>query len=188
MTTHWSKDPEYLRAQRRAIAFDGEGKLKLWASCFACAQVVGRYEKGATIALAKELHCSTDTVEARARAAVAYRLLWHIFRDNPEIQRRLRAIRRTLGYSHFAEAARWLRADLPGLEVFAQLDTAASAGAGVKAMAGHTNGQDPIELPVWKLTDATIHDLIERHGREAAILVLPGPYSDYAGQTKKVNL
>jgi hypothetical protein len=186
--TAWASDPAYQRAARRAVAYDGQGKIKIFASCFACARVVGRYERGATIALARELHCSPDTVEARARAAVTYRELFRHFRTNPEVQRRLRVIRRQLGYSHFAEAGRWLRADIHPLTVFAQLDTAAREGAGTRVMGRHQNGHTVLELHAYRLDDRTVDELRDRYGTHAAILVLPDPYEDYQGKTMKVSV
>lgn len=181
---HWSQSTEYRRAAQRALAYSEQGELKLWVSCFACAQIVGQYERGATIVLAHELHRSVDTVEARARAAHTYRVLFSYFRDSPEIQKRLRAIRRVIGYSFFSEAGKMLRNDTPPLEVFAQLDTAAREGAGSKSM-GSNGRVSTIELPVLSLTSTTIHDLIDRQGRKAKIVVLP---DDYEGESVKVYL
>lgn len=180
----WADDPAYQRAVKRAVTSSRAGELKLWVSCFACAQVVGRYEWGATKALAEQLNRSVDTVEARARAAVTYRRLFAMFRDDPELRRRLRELRRELSFSHFAEGGELLRQDVPALEVFGQLDTAALVGAGVRALSIHAKDKAANwhEFPVWNLDDKTVRD---RNGRATRIVVLP---DDYVGESVKVRL
>ena len=184
---HWSKDKRYTAHARAAVEQNTKGDGHFWRSCFACEGIVGNYERDATAALARNMKRSPDTVEARARAAVTYHILLAHFRANPGVWRRVQQLRRELGYSHFAAAGRMLSRDATPLEVLAMLDTAATEGAGVKTMAGHTNGQAAIELPVQKLSDTSIYKLIEHHGREAAIVVLPGTFEDYQGKTAKVQ-
>lgn len=187
MPTYWANDPTYNRAAIAAVTQANKGEAHLWRSCFACALVVGQYERGATIALARNMRRSVDTVEARAQAAVTYHRLLAHFRADPEVWWRVRELRRLLGYSHFAEAGRLLRQDVSPLEVFAQLDTAAREGAGTKSMG--MNSRDgllkTIELPVWDLTSTTIYELADRYGRKARIVVLP---DDYERETVSVRV
>ena len=103
------------------------GEQERWLATPAAAQIVGRYEKGATRELANELAVSPDTIESLARAYIVYRgLRTYAARNMPADFRVVSELRQKLTVSHFAEAGRLAKAhDLIPLDVFAMLQSAA---------------------------------------------------------------
>lgn len=140
------------RATAAAQRHSRAGDASRWKVCWCAVVVVGQREPGLTLALARRLNRSVDSVEAMARAALTYRSLHQAFRDDAVVCARLRQIHRTLTWSHFAAIGRPLKAEkIDPLEAFSTLDVAAEHGTPVNIMMGHetgANGQGWVELEV----------------------------------------
>lgn len=146
------------RAHVAAVVNMRRGDGCRWRAAFAAAVVVGRYERGATLALARDLNRSVDSVERLARAAVTYLALHRLLANVPNLPERLRKLRRELPVSHFERVGRQMQNDMPALEAFAQLDTAAEGGASAESLS--SNGHIPSIL-------AELDRLMARHVRLA---------------------
>lgn len=177
----WPTDPRRLAAHRAAVRESGLGERHLWRSCYYCAVIVGRYEKGATVALARELHRSVDTVEDRAKAAVTFFQLYKTFRASPEILRRLKELRRSLGYTFFTQAGDRMRQDVSPLDVFADLDTAEREGSRTRVLDRHTNRKQAVEFPTFLISSTYVTEMA-REFPNARVVIL----TEDAGEKVKV--
>jgi hypothetical protein len=175
---NWVDDPLRRSAHRRAVAHQGKGQRELWASCFACARIVGKYDKGASLALADDLHSSVDTVESRAHAAEAWALMRAAFRGDSESFTRLKAVRAVLGYSYFVVVWKRIRAEDDAYDILADLEVSASGGGGTRAFDRATRKRAAVSFPVVDLTSKTIWDMIDRQGRKARVVILPDDYTE----------
>lgn len=74
---------------------------KLWVTAYACGQVVGNYDRGATMGLASDMGVSTDTIEDLAHAYSIYNELCEL--DEGKFRQFVRNARKSpyIYYSHF---------------------------------------------------------------------------------------
>lgn len=131
--------------QRAALAWQ-RGNAAQWVTAFYAARVVGNLRKGETLALAKDIARSVDTVERLAQAAIAYRFLFRHGTADTLCRNKLRSARRRLSYLHFVSAWRALRREVDPADVLADVLTAAEEGSGVRvldaALSGRLGGGD----------------------------------------------
>lgn len=131
--------------QRAATAWQ-RGNVAQWVTAFYAARVVGNLRKGETIALARDIARSVDTVERLAMAALAYRFLFRHGAADTVCRNKLRWARRRLSYLHFVSAWRALRREVDPADVLADILTAAEEGSGVRvldaALSGRLGGGD----------------------------------------------
>lgn len=160
------KLPDHFRnAGVNLVRFYRGGESDRWTAAFFAAQIVGRYEKGATRELADELAVSPDTIEALARAAIVYAGLKGYFRpilflfephgiyEDIVTFRVVSELREKLTVSHFAEAGRLAKShDLNPLDVFAMLQQAAEyPRTAVNKMAELVDGENGGDKPTtWE--------------------------------------
>jgi len=132
---NWPTDPAYQRASRACIAAGRKSDSAKWVGCFWAARVVGRYERGATQALARKMNYSVDTLQNMARAYRMYSECRVAFKGRRKLISNLRKIRQSLPYGVFAATDKRM-ADSPALEILAELMTAKSEGASARDIPG----------------------------------------------------
>ena len=71
-------DNKLARLFRKAAEAYRQGDAKTWVSAFYCGQVVGKYERGATLGLASDMGISVDSVEDLCHAYQIYKELRHM--------------------------------------------------------------------------------------------------------------
>jgi len=132
---NWPTNPAYQRAARACIAAGRKSDAAKWVGCFWASRVVGRYERGATQALAREMSYSVDTLQNMARAYRMYSECRAAFKGRRKLISNLRKIRQSLPYGVFAATDKRM-ADSPALEILAELMTAKSEGASARDIPG----------------------------------------------------
>ena len=68
-------DEKLAKLFRKATEAYRQGDAKTWVSAFYCGQIVGKYERGATIRLASDMGISVDSVEDLSHAYQIYKEL-----------------------------------------------------------------------------------------------------------------
>lgn len=134
------------RATRRVEKYYKAGTASRWGAALWAALVVGRYERGATLGLARRLLVSVSAVENLAVAGITYKHLRAFARNSRARSRLLRRARRALPYTHFVvlgecwrryefspyEALRYLviamRCRMTAAELRAQIDDEQQSG------------------------------------------------------------
>lgn len=119
-------------AHQRAVNAWLRGNTSQWVTAFRAARVVGGLRKGETLALARDISKSVDTVERLAQAAIAYRFLFGKVAADTICRNKLRECRRRLGYSHFVSAWKAMRREVDPASVMADLFICLETGAGVR--------------------------------------------------------
>lgn len=76
---------------RKATEAYRQGDAKTWVSAFYCSQVVGKYERGATLGLASDMGVSVDTIENLSHAYQLY----HDLRQMPHASSFIRLARQS---------------------------------------------------------------------------------------------
>ncbi len=90
---------ELSHLSQRAAKLYRQGNRSRWAVALIASRIVGKYDRGETVALAKAVLCSVSTIESLAAAGIMYRTLRIL---SPEHIRALRILRRDVPYSHWA--------------------------------------------------------------------------------------
>jgi hypothetical protein len=104
MINRFVDDPLWQRAHEAAYRFEREANRDLWRSAAGCSVIVGKYEEGATFALASEMRKSIATVQDRARAIRVYVSMFPYLTDVSE-RKYARMARRGLSLSHMVALA-----------------------------------------------------------------------------------
>lgn len=124
----------HLRAVRAFRASEGSR----WVVGHASAQIVGKYARGQTLALAQDLAVSVDTVEFYAGAYLMYEWLRREFRNGAEMRR----LRRSLTMTHFGRLFQlFVRLEFDPQDALDALRTAATEGASVASMVSSIEGE-----------------------------------------------
>ena len=111
--------------QKRMYTSYRKGSDYRWVACLCASRIVGKYDRGATLAMGKLLALSVSQIENLARAGVVYRWLRPLARDLP-------AIRKALTPSHFSVLGEMIRKYEPSLiQAVELLRDAAHAGMSV---------------------------------------------------------
>mgnify|MGYP001562259783 FL=1 len=146
-----------------------------WRLCWLARWAVMRGGGPFVVQLAQTVGRDTDQIYKMAQAAQLVLELNLFIRNRYEAAigqvalARLRVMRRTLSWSHFAAEARETfigRQELK--DAFNALCIAAETGASVRSMAGHTSNRLSLVLPLW--TAQTVTDYLARvNGSGAAV-------------------
>lgn len=155
------------------------GSQNIWAVCFDAMRIVGNYDKGATLQLARCIKRSVDTVENHALAGKTYTELRRGLKT-PELVRKLRRCRSELSYLHFCKLGRrWARDNFRMWEALAYLTQAVDDELNDQQLDMLIEADYPSPthkpdiLPVWGIDDETV-DRLRAEMPGAMIVVLPG--------------
>lgn len=136
-------EQERQKYHRRTVVAYRKGNDYRWVACLAASRIVGRYDEGATLALANDLAVTKMQVTRLARAGVTYRRLR---RYNPEVT----GIRKALSPTHFAVMGELaIKHDLDEHYMIEQLRTAAREGASVASLRSSVDGENNAYYPLW---------------------------------------
>lgn len=174
----------------RAARNYGASRVARWRFCFYAYKVVGRYEEGATLALADAIRRSVDTVENGAHAAGMYFTLCQLL---PRHSRTIRNLIRHLDYLHFLRVYRvWKREEFSPMQAMRYLVEAMEQNLSPEKLdmlidADYPSPKPrPALLPVFGIQDGTIERLrAEMPG--AFVLILPLVDDWKAGDEAKVT-
>ena len=186
MTITFETPAESERVLRFAVRHNRAANAARWKLCWLCRWAVRRGGGVFVVALAESIGRDTDQIYKMAQAAQLVLELNLFIRNrytaviSQVALERLRQMRRTLSWSHFAAEARETFIGRQGLkDAFAALDIASKTGASVRSMAGHTSNRLSLVLPLW--TAQTVTDYLARvNGSGAAVkfVVVEGPEWD----------
>jgi hypothetical protein len=150
----------------RAVGQHAASGKHRWSTCFAARHIVGTYERGRTLELARKLAVSVSAVDKMAGAAVCYWVLRKWSGDHDRAGHRMTAhlhyARDVLSFSHFYEVALlWKRYEFSAFDAVRFLTEAAEHRATVenlkdKINAAYASGQDTnVNLTNDALSDPT---------------------------------
>jgi hypothetical protein len=151
------------RIINRAVEQHAASGKHRWSTCFAARHIVGTYERGRTLELARKLAVSVSAVDKMAGAAVCYWVLrkWSGTGDGHNV-RWLHQARDVLSFSHFYEVALlWKKYEFSPFDAMRFLVEAAEHRATVenlkdKINAAYSAGQDTnVNLTNEALSDPT---------------------------------